>query len=146
MKPIWSSLPIAAFVVVALSPLLTGLMRQVRARLEVMLHQAAHVIAIHAAWNEALTQCDLRLLFILVARLQPLQEMIRQIGKGGHISRGDIEQMLHAPRAVGDAAAMGPRVIDERDVQRLRGQPRQVHRGHDAAESTADDGYRFHAG
>ncbi len=93
MKPIWSSLPIAAFVVVALSlsPLagrafadgvevdrfvLEEVYLQVRRRLrwlEVMLHQAAHVVAVDATWNEALTQRGLRFLFILVACLQPSQ-------------------------------------------------------------------------
>jgi hypothetical protein len=108
-------------------------------RLQMLLHEAAQIIPVDHARDESLPQLDLRHRVVLRPAPQPLQKVVRQVGKGGHVSRRHVEQVLHPPRAVGDAAPHGSMLVDDGKVQRLPAETRQVDRGHDPAETPADD-------
>ena len=113
---------------------------QVARPLQMVLHDGAQVVPVHHARDEPLAQLDLRHLVELGARPQPLEEVIRLIGEGGHVPRRDVEQVLRTPHAVGDAPSGGPAMVDHRHLDRVPAQAGQVCRGHDAAEAAADDG------
>ena len=88
--------------------------------LQMMVHDRAQIVAIHHAWNEAFAQLDFRHGVVLRARAQPSQEMIRLIPKSGHISRGNVQQVFRASRAVGNASPCLTATIDDCHVKRMR--------------------------
>ncbi len=65
--------------------------------------------------------------------------MVGHIGECRHVPRGDVEEMFDAARAVGDAAAGGAMLIDDRDLERLLAKSRQINGGQQSAEAAADD-------
>ena len=108
--------------------------------LQILLHQAAQVVAIDHARNEPLAQFDVRHRVVFRARAQPLEEVVRLVGKGGHVARRHIEQVLHAPGAVSHAACGGAAMVDERNKERTQTEPCQVHSRHHTAVAAANDG------
>ena len=115
-------------------------------RLEVLLHQAAQVIAVGGARDEALAQLDVGYGVVLAAGAEPLDKMVRDFREGGHVARRDVEQVLPSPRAVGRAASGGATGIDERDVQGTLAEAREIDGAHHAAEAAADDRDTFGMG
>ena len=109
-------------------------------RLQMLLHQAAQVVAIDHARNEALTQLAVAHGVELRTGPQPLHEMVGHLRKGGHIPRGDVKQMLWTPGTVSDAAGGGAMLIEDRHVERAAVETCQIHGRHHTAEAAANDG------
>src|SRR5580693_4840249 len=111
--------------------------------LQMVMHDGAQIVAIYHSWNESFAQFDFGRGVKLRTSAQPSKEMVGLVGKGGHISRGDVQQVFRASRAVSKASPRRAATVDHCHAERTLAESHQIHCGHDAAETTSDNSDAF---